>query len=279
MEMNLNMQSPFPDVLASIRSQTGPREFLEYIHDILVPALETSTDELLALDKTSQHFPTALLPTMVGQLLDSGTTGSVCHICDPTNHQHQLLIDGLRHCQDTCGEILVRQHRIMRHRYLCGDDDEAKTRLNGELNQYVVLLTKVPDQIAVVFQSLGMTASASLCSTITPYLPYNESEPWLYQGCGTDCLKRTGLHWALDITDFVLENEYVTAAIHYYRDRIDHQDILGRTALHIACQRNEEDVVRTYSKQERIQDCQLYTTVYPYITPLQTARSTYAECC
>jgi hypothetical protein len=161
-------------------------------------------------------------------------------VCDTTDQQPILDVFGSSH--DVCGEFLARQRRIKKHRdlTLAINHSGSTEALEDEYTRYIVLTLEVPRQDGAVFKSLGLSeASVHQSQRIGVFHSQSTFEELLMY-CVTvqDCLGRTHAHRCLDVFSKydVLSDQDLELFLSILESDPDHQDILGRTLLHIACQ-------------------------------------------
>jgi hypothetical protein len=237
-----DMTAPFHGMETTIQNidQTAYSDFVHFLHKVLEPNMRKSANELLAIGASTQQSSSSLLAVIVAQGFDFESTGSLCTVCDTTNQQTILDVFGPYH--DVCGEFLARQRRIEKHHDLArainhSGSDEA---LNEEYARYGVLALEVPRQAGAVFKSLGLSeASVHQSQRIGVFHSQSTFEELLLY-CVTvqDCLGRTHAHRCLDVFSKydVLSDWDPQLLLRVRESDLDHQDILGRTLLHIACQ-------------------------------------------
>jgi hypothetical protein len=156
----------------------------------------------------------------------------------------QPILDVFGCCHDVCGEFLARQRRIKRHHELPQTTNHpgSTEALKEEYARYGVLALEVPRQAGTVFQSLGLSEAAVYQSQrIAVFHSQTTFEELLGYGDQVqDCLGRTHAHRYLDLFSKygALDDEDLQLFLSTPESSLDHQDILGRTLLHIACQMN-----------------------------------------
>jgi hypothetical protein len=240
-----DMTLPFQDMDTTIQNidRTTYGDFVHFIHEVLEPTMRKSANELLAIGASTQHSSSSLLAVIVAQGFDFESTGSLCPVCDTTDQQP--ILDVFGSCHDVCGELLARQRRIRKHRdlILAINHPRSNEALKEEYVRYGVLTLEVPRQAGAVFKSLGLSEAAVYQSQRIGvfHSPQALLEKLPSEGIQVqDCLRRTRAHLYLDLFSKygALDDEDLQLFLSTPKSSLDHQDILGRTLLHIACQMN-----------------------------------------
>jgi len=213
----------------AVRSHIQPgygtkyRQFLDFVNNELPDIIPECSEELLCLDPSSHNLPGWFLITSLDQTYCGADNNLACSEC----REHSRSRDrGLKSSQDTCGELLLLQHRVMWHHL---DIDDEVCQVHSHLSH------EVQKRASEIFKSFGIHEGAKWAKSFGVYHPdalecyIPGSTEVLY-----DCLERTRLHFRMDNMDYCCPELEPGLDVSKLKDN---QDILGRTALLIACQK------------------------------------------
>jgi hypothetical protein len=237
-----DMTLPFQDMDTTIQNidRTTYGDFMHFIYEVLEPTMRKSANELLDIGASTQQSSSSLLAVIVAQGFDFESTGSLCPVCDTTDQQP--IIDVFGSCHDVCGEFLARQRRIKTHYELILAIDHPKSieALKDEYARYGELTLEVPRQAGAMFKSLGLSEAAVYQSQRIGVFHSQTTfeELLMYKFHDQDCLGRRHAQRCLDVFSKYDDLGDLQVSLSVLGSNLDHQDILGRTLLHIACQMN-----------------------------------------
>lgn len=214
--------------------------FLRFAGADLGYIIRSCSHRLLSLDQSSQNIPSWFLTTSLTQynLSEEGNFACFCSGCVPA--QSRSRASKLESSQDTCGELLLLQNRMIHHDV---DEDQSWQAL-------VRLSHEVRERASEIFESEGVRSGAELAKSSGVYHPdaITWSLPVSLENL-SDCLGRSQLHLRMDHSDLLELKDILGTGLHISKLK-DSQDILGRTALFIACQRDWGDGVRFLLEEE-----------------------------
>lgn len=221
--------------------RTEYNRFVKFVNHVQ-RAMARSTNELLALNKV--HETGALAPLtmsmLMGQSIINGAISANCPICNPFGDTSvlQTLEDG----EDVGGEFIARQNRLIRHFH---NAEHWKSTVDGtllvkkEFSRLADLEQQVISQVIAIFERYEMHEAAE-CSQRIGLFHNDLAGHWLFmQGQERlDCLGRSTLHQWLDAMSKA-PNEIDLEILRRNAPcfELNQQDLLGRSALHIACQK------------------------------------------
>ena len=196
------------------------------------------------MDPASQKLPGWLFPASLShfmlpfrdELAPSTAVEFACPECYPADARS--INDGFGGSQDACGELLVLQHRIIVH--------------GGPKNwraQYKALSLEVSKRASAIFASIGPPKTSVYSEIVGVYHP-----AFISTDSPQDCLERVELHFYMDgVVDHRDRNNCSDEPFEFEGDlsaQKDRQDILGRTALLIACREQWKDAVVRLLEEE-----------------------------
>jgi hypothetical protein len=213
------------------------RDFLSFVNEHLDSILRSCSNKLLTLHQSSQNLPGWFL---IASLCPSEPPDRLNYACSKccSEHSRSKAIE-LESSQDVCGKLMVVQHQLIDHQ----STENWKT-------QHVVLSHEVPERADAIFESLGWPEGTELARNIGIYHPddFGNLSDNMTDSLN-DCLGRSMLHMYMD---FMLDwNCYEDYGFNIDTSELkDGQDILGRTALVIACQAEWEDAVELLLEEQ-----------------------------
>ncbi|KAF1961235.1 hypothetical protein CC80DRAFT_531927 [Byssothecium circinans] len=219
------------------------------LFDIFYNELEATISKLTADLLTTSHTTISLSSTITTDLISQTTPTFLwqtsCPICFDTGDSASL--QALAENGNATGEYVVRLSRIARH--LSGRrhwEADAPEFLDLELRRISALSFEVESVVTATLKELDIFDCLPALSQSNLIFHPDEInyEMWLHEKSERDCLGRTGLHQYLDTLRGHYPNNFKQILALLSTDYINQQDILGRTALHIACQKGWEEVVR-----------------------------------
>ncbi|KAH7360038.1 ankyrin repeat-containing domain protein [Pyrenochaeta sp. MPI-SDFR-AT-0127] len=186
------------------------------------------------------------LSTLTEHLLSTVTYESGCLICNSTRDQKH--IEELKHHGDMTGEFFARQRRLVTHFQDKIHSATSPLRITDETDP---------------LKRLKVDILAKARSTMKPFDPPDLAlmglfyHPEIYSTYAyaeiaeTDCLGRTSVHQWLDSAPAKLNGQDVyTLEQGLCPDIINKTDILGRSLLHLACQRSWEEGVEALLRSD-----------------------------
>ncbi|KAF2015561.1 ankyrin [Aaosphaeria arxii CBS 175.79] len=243
-----------PD-LNRTRYETGSKieDFERFVQELGKVLLAMSKN---ALDSKTNNTSVDVMHSLVGNFLNddySTTSASPCLICDVDDDALEMLQD-----QNSCAaEYLTRIARWAHHcRHI--DYRPADHHVAQEWETIERLTDKVKAKTIHVLRGLDFVEKIP---EVPLFMPEEVSlSPEVRASLlPQDCLERTWLHQLLDMDFISIDrgvDQFILDALdsiqsknfqyqsHFYQSRFwDKKDIIGRTALHIACQKNYEKVV------------------------------------
>ncbi|KAH6875409.1 ankyrin repeat-containing domain protein [Alternaria rosae] len=202
--------------------------FYNFVNSDIDEMLGRYSEELLNVDTASPNIPGWFLVASLSQF----GTKLACSECYPAHSRSKAR--WLEETQDTCGELLLVQHRYIHH-----------TSFKGR-ESYIDLSKEVAKRASAVWESSGTYDMAEYARKIGVWHSDKvlfELHDWVEDL--NDCLERSHLHFYMD---WAANGSLIKDEFYFYKglsELKDSQDILGRTALLIACQEEwEEAVVR-----------------------------------
>lgn len=182
-----------------------------------------------------------------------------CPFCFP---EKEHVINDLRKCKLTSSEYLYRCRRLRAftgspHHEDCHfkELEREEEALNAMCQDLTSACTNLAHQLFAICSDSTRTMLQRIANFMEWYICemtygiyFNSSipgDPGSY-----DCLGRTTAHHFFDVSNLAANNEYrfweslLTALIKSYSETYDEQDFLGRTILHIACQKQLDEVVQ-----------------------------------
>ena len=212
--------------------------FQFFVEESLRRALHEFSKRLLTLDPTSHNLPGWFLITHLNQLNIQTQDNFACTTCFSTNSQPSA--NGLESPQDTCGELLLLQHRII----CCDKNDIESWQAHIDFSQ------EVQKQAIEMFEfELRQVMRWERGERYGVYHPGG-----LYRCIPSstedlnDSLARSPLHMWMDDDDGY-RNAGLNGFSHDVSSLKNMQDILGRTALTMACQERWKDAVEWLLKE------------------------------
>jgi len=201
-------------------------EFSRFAKHDLVEILYRHSNKLLAQKSTSQDLPGWFLITHLDQYSLLEDDNFACSECSTENSRSSP--SELGSPQDTCGELLLLQHRA-----ICHYDYEDYGYYSSEYwDAHVHLSHEVQKRASELFESHGFYESAECAKSFGVYHPdvlwrhipdsFEDLSDW-------DCLERSQLHMCMDDPGYHGLDDLNISELK------DRQDMLGRTPLLIAC--------------------------------------------
>lgn len=200
--------------------------FYNFVNSEIHSMLGRYSEELLNVDPASPNIPEWFLVASLSQF----GTELACSECYPAHSRSKA--NWVEETQDTCGELLLLQHRNRYH-----------TSFEG-LENYMDLSREVAKRASAVWESFGTYDMAEYARNIGVWhfdKVIFESPDCI--GDLNDCLGRSFLHFYMDWAAYgnVPKDEFCFDE--QSSELKDSQDILGRTALLIACEEEWEEAV------------------------------------
>ncbi|CAI6333760.1 unnamed protein product [Periconia digitata] len=207
------------------------------IHNITLNLLTTNASPTSALSAT-------IVQELIGQTTPRIAWQAECSICH--GKEDQVYIPYLKATNHICGEYLLRLDRLAQHfneREHWNDIENFEELLEDELFLIWDLMIKIKFKIKTDMKSIDLDKMMpDILQSFWCFVPTDMVRPMAsIHMFITDCLGRTGLHQCLDtiqvpndederlLSDMIWKNGAPDEAL------INEWDILGRTALHIAC--------------------------------------------
>jgi len=239
-ELEKHLISLFPS-LSHVTQETNAYSYSRFSLFIerLATVLSKHAMELFTLEPTSRNLPDWFLANHLNQYGLEAENNFACSKCFPTHSRSSA--SGLESAQDTCGELLLLQHRVV-----CLDNDDIKY-----WEAHVRLAHEVQKRASEIFESHGFHESAKWANSLGVYYP----EIVRYYVLGStenfsDCLERSWLHIRMDHANHGKRHLLELAFSIDVSDLKDRQDIFGRTILIIACQEGWEGTVEWLLEEE-----------------------------
>ena len=220
---------------------------LQSAYDRLEPMMLEITNELLTSDAPIPHLPAALFPSLLAQGLIADSISVKCPICEPSGQEK--ILEALERTEDVYSEFLARQFQLVKHVDTdhATQAENAAVLLDRELDRYRVLSLSVKTRAHDALKRLNMLEAAGMSMQVERYHP-DAIGGYLFM-CGVelwDCLGRSTLHSWLDYMYFgpdqadlkLLQEDSLQMT-----EAVKAQDILGRSPLHIACQKGWKEGV------------------------------------
>ncbi|KAF1961236.1 ankyrin [Byssothecium circinans] len=235
------------DFAKAFNRSEGRRLLLFY--EKLEKTLAHTTAEIFTSKVPKAYCASGLVAELVGHGTPILSWQTQCPICCDTGDDIRL--HALADSGNSCGEYLLRQSRLDRHLggKHCGDD--ASARLKKELFELSKQAPIVESMINTVLKDMNLLNSVPTTAkgnkSISNFMFRSDEicyQMWLHFWMEGDCLGRTGLHQYLDSISKYDEEDVKCLQTDYPNFYLDSQDLLGRSALHIACQRGWVDGVR-----------------------------------
>jgi len=233
-ELKKEITSLFPllQLTTLMNRSSSYSEFMDFVENGL-PSVLDEHRLLLTHYPSSQNLPGWFLTTHLNRPSLWENNNFACSECFPVHSRSS--VGELASSQDTCGELLLLQHRIVHHDEHESEYWEAHVRLAHEVQR----------RASELFESYGFPESAKWVNSLGVYHP--ETFSYCLPGSTanlSDCLERSQLHLCMDYGDFSDLESLRESGLDVSKLK-DYQDILGRTPLLIACQETwEEAVVR-----------------------------------
>jgi len=223
--------SPFPLPRHGIKrfGSSSYVHFSRFVNGSLAAVLSKHATELFTLEPTSPNLPGWFLTTQLNQAGLEMDINFTCSDCFPA-HPRSRAVE-MESSRDSCGEILLLQHRILLHLdHDDGDEDENEKSWQSHAD----LSHEVQKRASEIFASYGLKVGAEWAKSSGVFHPDNFGCLPAFPDL-TDCLMRSQLHLMIDCGNFDF-----LALLFKSEPKItelkDRQDILGRTPLLIACQ-------------------------------------------
>ncbi|KAF2250723.1 ankyrin [Trematosphaeria pertusa] len=205
-------------------------------------ALFRLTNEMLNSKLPSLSPDQGVFSALLGHVLTWFPKKTSCPVCNPTDDEH--ILQDLQRRGDVGSEFLARLGRVTRHlRDREHWDFDALGLLEAEMTKVFEVASKINSTATVVLEELGLYDSVP--ETLREHFfiePQDVTYRLFWTGYAkTDCFGRSPLHQWLDGTDeLVDERDLPILKSACSEDYIDDQDVLWRSLLHIACQRDWE---------------------------------------
>jgi ankyrin repeat protein len=188
------------------------------------------------MDPSSQNLPGWFFIASLSRSENDLDINFACSDCYPV---HPRTAHRLENSQDACSQLLLLQHHLMMH----GDTENWQQK-------HADLSLKVAERASATFKSFVSNKTAEYAEEIGVYHPDYLS--LILSGPTEDlkdCLERSRLHLYMDNEgcDPLFEMLRLDHDILKFKDK---QDILGRTALLIACRYEWDDAVEILLEQQ-----------------------------
>ena len=230
------------------RMGIGSRLYLDFswfVKYSLPQLLSDLSEDLLTLETTSQNLPGWFLTAHLNQYGLEADKNFACSDCFPAHSRSRA--GEMESSRDFCGELLLLQHRILLHRF---HDDEDEAEDETSWRSHVHLSHEVRERASEIFASCGLREGAEWAKSfgvyhpdvLTCYLP-GPTENF------SDCLERSWLHMRMDSVDNWDDVDSIVSSVDVSIVK-DRRDILGRTALIIACREAWTETVRWLLEEE-----------------------------
>jgi len=216
-------------------------DFSEFVNYSLDTVLFKHATELFTLEPTSPNLPGWLLTTHLNQAGLGEDIDFTCSQCFPA-HPRSRAVE-MENPRDSCSELLLLQHRVIRH-----DDDDDDYDEHWEA--LVRSSHEVQSEASGMFESHGFPGNAKWAKSLGVYHPdiILSLLPGTTENV-SECLERSWLHMRMDNVECWDDVDYIGSNVDVSVVK-DEQDILGRTALIIACQEAWPGTVRWLLEEE-----------------------------
>lgn len=228
---------------------------LKTFYSQLESVLSELNSEMLKSTSRASTYDGDLASIMLAQTTPLFTWQSACPICFDVGDSD--ILEYLTRRGDSCREYLFRLSRASRHLLASKHwDDDSESRLEMEFDRIYSSSLEYEKRTAAALSKFRLYDVLPFISQSNLLFgPDEVNYQMFYEGREeTDCLGRTGLHQALDaIGNYSLaklEGLAVTSprGFDYGAELINAQDLLGRTLLHVACQKGWTEGVRDLMK-------------------------------
>ncbi|KAF1839141.1 ankyrin [Decorospora gaudefroyi] len=167
-----------------------------------------------------------------------------CPQCYPEDLKSML--DAFKNSENVCGEFLALDEYTLWHREaFCDECEDLEHWFETESGKEMLIRSemlgyKLRLRAHEIFTSLGLTEAARYAMVLGPYFPSTEPDYFFERMDCIDCLGRNYMNRFLDSELIEYCSDLDDRLECLTRAEIQKEDILGRAALHIACQRNLE---------------------------------------
>jgi len=240
LEKDLISFFPFPSHAPKKTESSSYYNFSGFVHTRLATVLYIHATELYTLEPTSPNLPGWFLTTHLNQAGFESEIDFACSDCFPA-HPRSRAVE-IESSRDSCSELLLLQHRVVVH-------DECE---GSELWETLVRLShEVQGEASGMLESHGLHENATWAKSLGVYHP----DILLFLLPGTtqnfsECLERSWLHMRMDNVDGWDDVDSIGSSVVDVSIVKDGQDILGRTALIIACQEAWTEIVGWLLEEE-----------------------------
>lgn len=241
---------------AEFYEDSWPDDFANFVTRDVYAAVRRATNELLTM---SEHVPygkamESIIAILSGKILTHlkpiNDLEISCSLCKPEDDKY--LMRRLIEADDVGGEYIARKCRISRYLYCLNCKNPTKAMYdmleagNQELERLAALSPRIVSHVIALFESFGMAHAAATARRMELFHSSMIGSKLFERRVEMkDSLGRSTLHQWLDNKERYHPNDLKILRKNAPRFDIDAQDILGRTALHIACQKSQIDIVKT----------------------------------
>jgi hypothetical protein len=211
----------------------------ELVETQIQTALSRSATELLATGVIDQSLMRSFIATLTGQTTNSKAICNMRNLCQPSDNEE----GDLRHFRDIAdvgGEFLARHTRLLAYHYgeeHSGHQSISDDRFRRETSRLFSLETEFKQQVVALFEHYGMHETVADAERIEVFYNTPVGNRLFVAGQDrVDSLGRSTLQQWLDFTDrYPSEEDIISLKRNVPFFNLNRQDILGRTALHVAC--------------------------------------------
>jgi hypothetical protein len=217
-----------------------------FVKNDIEPLVSSLTIEQLATCSHLPSLPGTILPSLVHtQYRD--TNYRSCPICEETGTDRTIL-QMLQMADDSIGEFHARQERLLRH---CNKDSDIfaaqqkKDLVTLELKHYWASSVAVIEKASSALLKLNLHELANIPGRIGLYHPETLASLLFFaKDQPPTSLGQNVIHqWFDNSSDEPSEYHLTGLLLRLPRTNINQQDILGRSPLHIACQKGWKTAV------------------------------------
>ncbi|PVI03894.1 ankyrin [Periconia macrospinosa] len=223
-------------------SDSAYGEFVTFYNLLEIKISDTTVDLASTIPSPALPLGADVIHELIGQTAPNFLWETECPICYESYDEASL--QSLQESKNICGEYLTRLSRVAGHfgvkKY--HDHNQTYNLLVVEMKAIDSLIPLVEIEVESKLQDLDVFRKLPVISQSNIHFVPSELCRLMLglRRYRTDCLGRTSLHQYLDyMGEFRIDHETTIKQIlaDGNPDLIDKRDILGRTALHIACQR------------------------------------------
>ncbi|CAO2658783.1 Nn.00g065060.m01.CDS01 [Neocucurbitaria sp. VM-36] len=204
-----------------------------FAEDLSIMLLKAPS-QVLSPGLPSDHSSSNILSIWTANALANLDYERRCPICHPSHDQDNLT--DLQKRGAIGSEFLARRNRLLGH---CRDSIHrhgVSSRLvKAELNRFLSLVPAILDKVCLLLKNFDLPDFAKTGLYYPDELVYEivHSGEWL-----SDCLQRTPVHQWLDaVTHTLTDTDTQILQQSITMTDLNQQDVLGRSLLHIACQK------------------------------------------